>query len=83
MNVKIKKRFSKKIIRIEGSGEIKEILLKEDFLNQKNALIQICFRGEDASGIIEFPQEEIKDLIKELKPKLKLLKGTKVMKFKK
>ena len=83
MNVKTKKTKFRGILRLETSGEVKEIILREDFLKPKDASIQICFRGENGSGIVELSPEELDRIYRDSTPKMNLLKGTKIMKFKK
>ena len=83
MKVRSKKLLNKGVARLETSGEIKEIIVKEDFLNPKEAVFEVCFRGDKSSGIIEFTSKEMKEIQKELLSKKKLLGTVKVMKFKK
>lgn len=83
MKIKAKKANSDGVVRLETSGEIKEVMINEDFLNPKDASIAICFRGKSSSGIVEMTPREIESLYKSIEPKLHLLKGTKVMKFRK
>jgi hypothetical protein len=83
MNVKTKKISSGRVVRIEGSGEIKEIILKEDFLNPKEASIHVCFKGLNSSGIVELNPQELEKIYKDTKPKLDIFKSAKVLKFKK
>lgn len=83
MKIKVKKQNSDRIVRLETSGQVKEVLLKEDFLKSQDASVHICFRGKDSSGIVEFSPQEIKALYQEIMPKLKVLEGVKVMKFEK
>ena len=51
MDVKIKKKVSKGIVRIESSGEIKEVLIDEDLLRPKDALIKVCFNEKEYKQI--------------------------------
>ena len=81
MIIKTKKQNEDGIVRLETSGEIKEVIINEDFLNPKSACIAICFRGKNSSGIVEMSPNEIESLYKRISPKLNLLKGVKVMKF--
>lgn len=83
MNIKTKKKNADGIVRLETSGEIKEVLFKEDFLKPKEAGIAICFRGKDSSGIIEMSPREMEAIIHDFTGKMDLLKGAKVMKFEK
>ena len=83
MNIKTKKQNEDGIVRLETAGEIKEVIINEDFLNPKNASVAICFRGKNSSGIVEMTPDEIDSLYKNVAPKMNLLKSSKVIKFKK
>ncbi len=83
MNIKTKKQNSDGIVRLETSGEVKEIIFKEDFLKPKEASIHICFRGKNSSGIVELNQKELEKIYKDTISKLNLLKDSKIIKFKK
>ena len=83
MKIKIKKQNQDGFVRLETLGEIKEILINEDFFNPKDASIAICFRGKNSSGIVEVSPKELEDLNKFVMPKLHLVKSAKVLKFKK
>jgi hypothetical protein len=83
VKIKTKKQNQDGIVRLETSGEIKEILLSEDFLNPKNAFVGVCFKGKDSSGIIEFTPRELEIIKREFDGKRHLLVQAKVMKFEK
>jgi len=83
MEIKIKKKDSSKIVKIRGSGKIKEILIKENLVSPKSSKILACFRGKESSGIIEFNPEEIESLYKNTVEKLNLFEDTKIIKFRK
>ena len=83
MNIKTKKQNSDGIVRLETSGTIKEILIKEDLLKEKETKIEVCFRGKNSSGIVEFSPREMENLIQDIAPKLELIKNVKVKKFQK
>jgi len=83
MKIKTRKVNADGIVKLETSGEIKEILINEDFLDSKNASVAICFRGKHSSGILELTAKEIEIINKEISPKLHLIKDVKIMKFKK
>ena len=83
MNIKTKKQNSDGIVRLETSGEVKEVIFKEDFLKPKEASIHICFRGKNSSGIVELNQKELEKIYKDTISKLNLLKDSKIIKFKK
>ena len=81
MLVKVKKHNADGVVRLESSGEIKEVLINEDFLNPKNASVALCFKGKNSSGIIELTPAEVEDIYKTVRPRMNLLKGAKVLKF--
>ncbi len=83
MKIKTKKQNKDGIVRLETSGEIKEIIINEDLMNTKNATISLCFRGKEGSGIVELSPKEIKILQKELEIKQKILGDVKIFKFNK
>ena len=83
MKIKAKKENADGHVRVETSGQIKEVLVNEDFLNPKAASVSICFRGKSSSGIVELSLHEMESLYKNVEPKIKMLKGFKVMKFEK
>ncbi len=83
MQIKTKKQNSDGIVKLETSGELKEIIINEDFMNPNDASIALCFRGKSSSGIIELTPKEVEILNKELSKKIHLLKDIKVMKFEK
>ena len=83
MDIKIKKKNSDGVVKLETSGNIKEILINEDFLHADDSSIAVCFRGKDSSGIVEFTPEEIESLYKEIVPKLHLIKNVKLFRYRK
>jgi hypothetical protein len=83
MNIKTKKQNADGMVRLETSGIVKEIIFKEDFLKPKDASIQICFKGQSSSGIVELSPEELERIYKDTFSKINILKETKVMKFNK
>ena len=84
MRVRSKKKNSKGIARIETSGELKEVIIKQDIFDSDNDLIEVCFRGEDSSGIVELSMTDLEKINAELN-KIKKVnsKNIKVIKFKK
>ncbi len=81
MKIRIKKQNSDGIVRLESSGEVKEIILNEDFLNPKDESIALCFKGKDSSGILEITPKEFELLNRQMEKKKHLFKDFKVMKF--
>lgn len=83
MQIRIKKQKENKIFRLEGLGEIKEIMINEDLMHPKKESVSICFRGIDSSGIIDLTPEELEHIYNSVKSRLHLIKGMKTFKFKK
>ena len=83
MKIKTKKQNSDGVVRLETAGDLKEIIINEDFLNPDDASVALCFKGRDSSGIVELTPKEIEILNKEIAPKMHLFKEIKIMKFKK
>lgn len=83
MNVKTKKSNRDGNVRLETSGEIKEIRINEDFMHPDEASVAICFKGKDSSGIVELSPKEIDFISKKISPQMNLIKNVKVMRFKK
>ncbi len=83
MNAKVKKKNKDGLVRLETSGEIKDIVIKEDFVKPEKTIVSLCFRGKDSSGIIELSQKEIEGIYKDVQPQLDALRNVKLMKFRK
>jgi hypothetical protein len=83
MKIKTKKQNKDGIVRLETSGQIKEIILNEDLMHTNDATISLCFKGKDSSGIVELTPKELEMLQKEIEIKQKLLGDIKVLKFNK
>lgn len=79
MQLKIKKRLNSRTIKIQGHGEIKEVLINADMMNPEKRIISICFRGRENSGIVELNEKEAEDLAKTLTNQTKLIKTTRVL----
>ena len=83
MIIKARKQNEDGLVRLETSGQIKEVLINEDFLKPKEASVSVCFRGKSSSGIVEISAKEFESIYRQVEPKLSMLKGIKVMKFSK
>ncbi len=79
MKAKIKKLNSDGVVRVETSGDIKEILINEEFLHPKDESISLCFKGKNSSGIIELTIKEVRELTEALKKKQHLIKDVKLI----
>ena len=83
MQIRVRKINKGRVVRLETSGEIKEVLINEDILKPNNESVSICFRGKNSSGIIDFSPNEIESLFKSVKNRIHLIKGFKILTDKK
>lgn len=70
MKIKTKKQNEDGIVRLETSGQIKEVFVKEDFLKPDETVISIGFRGKNSSGILEMSSKEIESIYKNVIEKI-------------
>jgi len=77
MQIKIKKSNNDGIVRLETSGEVREILINEDILDPAKESISICFMGKNSSGIVDLTPGEIERLYNAVKDRIHLIKGLK------
>ncbi|MBN1502915.1 hypothetical protein JW930_05200 [Candidatus Woesearchaeota archaeon] len=77
MQIKIRKQNQDGIVRLETSGDIKEILINEDLLHPNEESISVCFAGKNSSGIVDFTPTEIEELYDSVKNRMHLIKGFK------
>ncbi|MFH2021636.1 MAG: hypothetical protein ABIJ34_09600 [archaeon] len=82
MKIKVKKQNPDGVVRLESGGEIKEVLVNEDFLNPKQESISICWRGKTSSGIIDMTPSELEKLYNTVQKRTHLVKGFKVFRDK-
>lgn len=75
MQIKIKKQNKDGIVRVETSGNVKEIAINEDLLHPDQESISVCFRGESSSGIVDFTPAEIEELYDSVRNRIHLIKG--------
>jgi hypothetical protein len=83
MKVRVKSMELGKVRRLETSGEIRDVLINQDFMEPKKVSVSLCFRGNGSSGIIDLYPEEIDMLNKEIDSRKKLFKRAKIIKFNK
>jgi len=81
MQVKTKKQISKDVVKLESSGELREVIINEDLLNPQEASVALCFRGENSSGIVQLSAKEIDMINKTIAPEMKKFGNIKVLKF--
>lgn len=79
MDMKIKKRNPDGIVRVETSGVIKEVRIKEDMMRPGGETVELCFMGKNSSGIVELSTEELDGLYHQLKSRTHLIKGSKIL----
>jgi len=81
MIVKSKRTENGNIKKLSAGGEIKECFVKENILEPKKANVQVCFKGNVSSGILELSMDEVEKIyntLKQTKPtKVKILKDYK------
>lgn len=77
MQIKLRKQNKDGLVRLETSGEVKEILINEDLLHPNAESISLCFRGENSSGIIDIRPEEFEKLYEAVRSRMHLIKGFK------
>lgn len=75
MQIKIRKVNQDGLVRLETSGEIKEVVINEDFLHPDAESISLCFRGKNSSGIIDLTPAEIDKLYESVRSRMHLIKG--------
>jgi hypothetical protein len=79
MKIKVKKVNKDGLVRLETSGEIKDVLINEDFLSPNDETIALCFRGENSSGIVELRTKEFEEVYKQIRKRIHLIKGIKIL----
>ncbi|MEK6860179.1 MAG: hypothetical protein AABX54_05185 [Nanoarchaeota archaeon] len=80
MRIRVKKLHSRGLVKLEGSGEIKEVMIHSDMFDNEKGKISICFRGHNSSGIVELSEKEANDLYKTIGSKVNLIKEIKIIK---
>ena len=77
MQLKIKKQNQDGVVRLESSGDVKEVLINEDLMHPDEESISICFRGKSSSGIVDLSPKEIERIYDTIKGRIHLIKGFK------
>jgi len=77
MEIRVRKQNPDGVVRLESSGDVKEILINEDILHPDKESISICYRGKSSSGIIDLSPEEVEKLYDAVKNRIHLIKGFK------
>lgn len=79
MMIKMRKQNQDGIVRVESSGEVREVLINEDILHPDNESISVCWRGKNSSGIVDMTPREIEMLYDTVKKRIHLIKGFKLL----
>ena len=79
MKIRVKKLHGRGLIKLEGSGEIREVMIHSDMFDKEKGKISICFRGHNNSGIVELTEKEANELYKTLGSKMNLIKEIKII----
>jgi hypothetical protein len=80
MKVRVRKINKDGAVRLETQGEIKEVVVNEEFFHPREESVSICFKGENSSGIIEMKTSELEGLYKSVRRHLHLIKRFKFFK---
>ena len=77
MRIKVRKENKDGLVRLQTSGDIKEVLINEDLLHPDQESISLCFRGVNSSGIVDITPAEFEHLYRSVKSRIHLIKGFK------
>ncbi len=77
MQIRVKKENRDGSVRMKTSGDIKEIIINENFMNPDNESVSVCFRGKNSSGIVDMTPSEIEKLYDSVKSRIHLVRGFK------
>jgi len=75
MQIRIKKENKDGIVRLQSSGQIKEVEINEDLLHPEEESISLYFRGKSSSGIVDLSPEEFEQLYFTIRKRMHLIKG--------
>jgi len=79
MIVKVKKQGLLGSAKEEHKAKVDDYIFKEDLLNPEKEKLNIYFRGEEASGIVELNSEEIEAIVESVKSRKEVLKEIKLI----
>jgi len=79
MQIMVKKKNPDGLVRLETWGEIRDILINEDFLHPDKESVSVCFRGKSSSGIVDFSPKEIEHIYSISRKRTGLIKGVKIL----
>ena len=67
MIVKSKRSENGMIRKLVAGCEIKECFVKENIMEPNKANVQVCFKGNVSSGILELSMDEVEEIYKTIK----------------
>ncbi|MFH1174796.1 MAG: hypothetical protein V1725_06695 [archaeon] len=70
MHLKVKVGDDKNLSRIEANVIIKEVRIRENLINEKDEIIELCFKDGPASGILELKKDELTELNQQVRKAL-------------
>ncbi len=73
MKLRSRKTHEGRFIRMQSEGAIKEVLINEDLLHPEKEIITVCYKGKDASGMVDFTPAEVEKLYRSVKNKMHLV----------
>lgn len=80
MHIKIHKRNADGEMRLAVRVTVREIRIRESFARPRRELVELCFSGQNTSGIIEMPIREFESVSRGVKSRAHLVKSVHVIK---
>ena len=80
MIIKTKYRTRDGPRRVKNHVQIEEVIINENMTSPKSEKIEIAFKNNSTSGLVEFRPDEIERLISTVKGKTRLIKSIKIIK---
>ncbi len=80
MHIKVRKQNADGEMRLAVRAGVKEVRIKEDFARPRREIVEICFRGQNTSGIIEMPVREFESVAQGVKVRSHLVKSVHIIK---
>ncbi len=79
MKIKIKQQDEDSLMRFETKTNIKEIMINVDIFKPEEETIALAFKRGNTSGLVELTSEEFNNIFEEVKKRLHLIKGVKIL----
>lgn len=79
MIIKTKYKTRNGLRKVKNQVHIEEIIINESMMNPKTEKIEIGFRNNQTSGLIEFRPDEMDRLIRTIGNKTNLIKSVKII----